>query len=64
MFGGEENKAKQSQFWSRASSKNQRQDFIAMIQELFHGLSCWKGYTALYVKSEFYEFWEVNHEKQ
>jgi len=35
-----------------------------LIQELFHGLGCRKGYTALYMKSEFYEFWEVNHEKQ
>ena len=34
------------------------------IQELFHGLGYRKGYTALYVKSEFYEFWEINHGKQ
>jgi hypothetical protein len=26
------------------------------IPELFHGLGCRKGYTALYVKSEFCEF--------
>ena len=39
-------------------------DVMNTIQELFRGLDCLKGYTALYVKLEFYEFWEVNHEKQ
>ena len=58
------NKAKQSQFRYLANSTNQRQDFVSTNQILFHGLGCRKGYTALYVKLEFYEFWEVNHEKQ
>jgi len=58
------NKAKQSQFRYPVSAANQRQDFVSTIQELFRGLGYWKGYTALYVKSEFYEFWAVNHEKQ
>jgi len=58
------NKAKQSQFRCPVSSTNHRQDFVSTNQILFHGLGCRKGYTALYVKSEFYEFREVNHEKQ
>ena len=49
---------KQSQF------KANCQDIISTIQEDFRGFGCWKGYTAVYMKSEFYEFWEVNHEKQ
>jgi len=55
---------KQSQFRCPVSSTNQRQDFVSTNQILFYGLGCRKGYTALYVKSEFYEFREVNHEKQ
>jgi hypothetical protein len=39
-------------------------DLTCKIQELFRGLGCRKGYTIAYVKLEFYEFWEVNHEKQ
>jgi hypothetical protein len=46
------NKPKQSQFWYLAGSTNQRQDFVSTNQELFHGLDCRKGYTALNVKSE------------
>jgi len=51
---------KQSQFRYPASS------FVLYQHnpKLFHGLYCRKGYTAVYVKTEFYEFWEVNHEKQ
>jgi len=56
LFGIRENKAKQTQFRYLASSTNQRQDFVSTIQILFHGFGCRKGYTALYVKSEFYEF--------
>jgi len=57
-------KAKQSQFRYTVSSTNQRQDFVTTNQELFRGLGYRKVYTVAYVKSEFYEFWEVNHEKQ
>jgi len=55
---------KQSQFRYLASSGNWLQDFVSTNQKLFHGFGCRKGYTALYVKLEFYEFWEVNHENQ
>jgi hypothetical protein len=52
---------KQSQFWTRVSSLGLYQ---YKIPELFRGFGCWKGYTIACMKFEFYEFWEVNHEKQ
>jgi len=51
---------KQSQFWPCADSFG----LLQLNLRIFHGFGCWKGYTAVYLKLEFYEFWEVNHEKQ
>jgi hypothetical protein len=54
-------------FWQRKNKANQSQfrypESVTNYQ-LFRGFDCRKGYTALNMKSEFYEFWEVNHEKQ
>jgi len=35
----------------------------AQIQKIFRGFGRRKGYTAVYVKLEICEFWEVNHGK-
>jgi hypothetical protein len=43
--------------------QTQLQDYISDNQELFRGFGCRKGYTFVYMKSVFYEFWEFNHEK-
>jgi hypothetical protein len=43
---------KQSQFWPCADSFG----LLQLNLRIFNGFGCWKGYTAGYVKLEFYEY--------